>query len=165
MSALIEWRPCQGQDRAKSYFLLTCAASRPQNLHTDSLCTSKLSKRRSSSWIFPAGNMKRNLCACRKGHKGMSNMRSGISLEYMKTLGIFFFFDSCQKPNHILSLCPCQNKTSVLNVNGIDFNVQSGSEVRLGAQLLCLVISDDCKVSGKTQTSVMKIHHHNPSCN
>lgn len=77
VSSLIEWQPSQGQAGAKSYFLLTCAASRPQNLHTNCLYTGELSKQRSSSLIFLAGNMKRNLFACRKGHKGMSNMISG----------------------------------------------------------------------------------------
>ena len=37
--ALIEWHPPQGQARVKSFFLLTCAASRPQNLHTNCLYT------------------------------------------------------------------------------------------------------------------------------
>lgn len=108
-SSLTEWHPSQGQAGAKSYFLLTCAASRPQNLHTNCLYTSELSKRRGSSLIFPAGNMKMNLFACRKGHKGMSNMISGILLQCVKTLGMLFF-DLRQGPNHILPLCPCQRK-------------------------------------------------------
>lgn len=89
-SSLIEWHSPQGQAGAKSYFLLTCAASRPQNLHTNCLYTSRLRKRRSSSLIFPTGNMKKNLFACRKGHKGMSNMISGILLHCVNTLGMLF---------------------------------------------------------------------------
>ena len=83
------------------------AANRPQNLHTDCHYSRELSKRRGSSLIFPAGNMKRNLFACRKGHKGMSNMISGNLLQCVKTLGMLLFL-SLPTAYHILPLCPCQ---------------------------------------------------------
>lgn len=48
----------------------------------------------------------------------------------------------------------------MLNVNQFVANVQTGSEVKLGAQLFCLLVSDECEVyavaspvSSKTQAS------------
>lgn len=137
MNSLIEWHPSQGQGRVKSYFLLTCAASRPQNLHTNCLYSSELSKWRSPSLIFPAGNMKRNLFACRKGHKGMSNMISGILLQCVKTLGMLFF-DLCQGPI-ISSHCvpvkvhQCVKCESFCRECADGFRGQTGSTVVLSA--------------------------------
>lgn len=38
-------------------------------------------------------------------------------------------------------------RTSVLNVNQFAENVQTGSEVKQGAERFCLLVSDECEVS------------------
>lgn len=54
----------------------------------------------------------------------------------------------------------------MLNVNLFAVNVQTGSEVKLGAQLFCLLVSDECEVrvvtslvSLKTQAEIMQHDH------
>lgn len=61
--------------------------------------------------------------------------------------------------------------TGVLNVNLFAGNVQMGSEVKLGAPLLCLLVSDECEVyvlmsllSSKTQAEIMQHDHREQIC-